>query len=86
MAARYTRVLDTVAAQVRVFQAKGLFRADLDAEAEAAWFAALWDGLQVHALYGKGEAIPEQLLHALDTLVADGVPAARRAQAFVTGS
>lgn len=81
-AARYTRVLDTVAAQVRDFQEQGLFRSDLDPEAEAAWFTALWDGLQVHALYADSGAIPEQLLRGLDELVADSVPADRRVRAL----
>ncbi|MEU9094183.1 helix-turn-helix domain-containing protein [Streptomyces sp. NPDC048428] len=77
-AARFTRVLDKFAGELRSLQAQGLLRPGLDVEQEAAWFTALWDGLQIHQPYGADSRIPERLLRSLDGLLADGVPAETR--------
>lgn len=79
-ATRYTRVLDTLVVQIRSLRDQGFFRPDVDAEAEAAWLTALWDGLQVHARFAAVADIPERLLRHVDTLISDAVPGARRAQ------
>ncbi|MFD7496259.1 TetR/AcrR family transcriptional regulator [Streptomyces sp. NPDC059832] len=83
-ARRYARVLDTLTDELRSLQTQRLIRPDLDPRAEAAWFTALWDGLQLHAPYEGELHIPERLLHAIDGLFADSVPLERRAQLLTT--
>jgi AcrR family transcriptional regulator len=79
-ATRYTRILDTLAAEIRSLQAQGLFEPVLDSETEAARLTALWDGLQIHARHvGTGDVnIPERLLRHLNGLIDERVPAQRR--------
>ncbi|MFF3788161.1 TetR/AcrR family transcriptional regulator [Streptomyces sp. NPDC001933] len=77
---RYARVLDALTDELHSLQAQGLVRPDLNPRAEAAWFIALWDGLQLHTPYEGELHIPERLLHALDELFADSVSHERRAQ------
>ncbi|MFF1696479.1 TetR family transcriptional regulator C-terminal domain-containing protein [Streptomyces sp. NPDC058257] len=79
-ATRYTRILDTLAAEIRSLRARGLFEPVPDPETEAARLTALWDGLQIHARHiGTGDMrIPERLLRHLNGPIGERVPAQRR--------
>ncbi|MFC9699375.1 TetR/AcrR family transcriptional regulator [Streptomyces sp. NPDC056943] len=83
-ASRYARVLDALTSELHSLQTQRLIRPDLNPRAEAAWFIALWDGLQLHASYESELHIPERLLHALDELFSDNVSHERRAQLLTT--
>ncbi|MFI6724125.1 TetR/AcrR family transcriptional regulator [Streptomyces sp. R-74717] len=83
---RYTRVLDTLTAELRSLQRQGFVRGDADLATEAAWFTALWDGLQLHTPYTGEGHIPQTLLHALNDLIADSVSPGDRSALLTVGT